>query len=313
MAPGLTQDSSARNASVDIAEAERWVRADIPQAGPLRLVQTEPWATVYRAESPDGMVWFKACAPTHAFEVALTASLSSRWPHTVTDVLAHDVERRWLLMADAGEPLRAIGNPPGCWESLLPAYAELQIGETAHVAEHLSTGTPDLRVDRLPALYEDLLRSDVPLESGELDRLRAFASRFGELCDELAAANVEPSVQHDDLHMNNVYAKSDDLRILDWGDASVGHPFFSLFEVFRFLREVDRPPDRDPWFARLRDVYLEPWGPDLGAVFDLAQIVGGFAHAIAWQHQREALPVAERPAFDEGFSTILRIAMSVMR
>jgi hypothetical protein len=230
----------------------------------------------------------------------------------VTDVLAHDVDRRWLLMADAGQPLRAIGNPPERWEALLPAYAELQIGETAHVAEHLSARTPDLRVDRLPALYEYLLRSELPLEPGERERITRFASRFGELCRELGGTDIEASVQHDDLHMNNVYVRRKELRVLDWGDASIGHPFFSLFEVFRFLREFNGLPTDDAWFARLRDAYLEPWGGDRRDAFALAGVVGGFAHAIAWLHQRDALPTVERPAFDDAFATILRLAMSAM-
>ena len=156
-------------------------------------------------------------------------------------------------MADAGEPLRVFGNPPERWLEFLPAYAELQLGETAYVAEHLEHGVPDLRVDRLPELYDVLLRADLPLDASEHAALQAFAPRFAARCGELEAAGIGPSVQHDDLHMNNVYVKGDALRVLDWGDASIAHPFFSLFEVFRFLRRgqplaagrpVVRPPAR---------------------------------------------------------------------
>jgi hypothetical protein len=242
--------------------------------------------------------------------VPLTASLSFRWPRTVTDVLAHDVERRWLLMADAGEPLRAFCNPPERWLEFLPAYAELQMGETAHVAEHLEHGVPDLRVERLPALYQELLRAELPLDASERTSLEALAPRFAALCRELEAAGIDPSVQHDDLHMNNVYVRGDALRVLDWGDASIAHPFFSLFEVFRFLGEMNHLPTGDRWFGRLRDAYLEPWGSERRAVFDLAHVVGGFAHAIAWLHQRDNLPEGDRPAFDEGFSAVLHFALT---
>lgn len=47
-------------------------------------------------------------------------------------------------------------------------------------------------------------------------------------------------------------------------------------------------PADDPWFARLRDAYLEPWEPGHRATFHLALRVGGLAHAIAWLNQREA-------------------------
>jgi hypothetical protein len=292
---------------LDVAEAERWVRSRIPGAGPLRHVQTEPWAVVYRAETEGEPVWFKACSVHQAFEVPLTAALADRWPGVVTDVLASDDDRRWLLMADAGRPLVGLRNPPERWLELLPRYAELQIGETEHVAEHLARGVPDLRVERLPARYEDLLGSELPLDPTETSALMAFAQRFEELCERLSHDGVGPSVQHDDLHMNNVYLHDSELRVLDWGDASIAHPFFSLFETFRFLIDRNGLDPDDPWFTRLRDAYLEPWGADPDS-FDLALRVGGFAHAIAWVDQRDALPEADRAEFDVGFDEILRLA-----
>jgi hypothetical protein len=293
---------------VDLVEAESWVRSCWALTGPLELFQTEPWASVFRAPADDGVVWFKACASRQTFEVPLTAALSARWD-AVTDVLAHDVDRRWLLMADAGEPLRALGNPPERWLEILPTYAELQIGETERSEEHLERSVPDLRLARLPTLYEELLQADLPLGAAERSAFEMLRPRFSELCEELDGAGIGPTVQHDDLHMNNVYLKNGTLRVLDWGDASIGHPFFSLFETFRFLVEMNRLPPDDPWFARLRDAYLEPWGPDHRATFDLALRVGGLAHAIAWLHQRDALPSADQPGFDEGFAHILRLAL----
>lgn len=153
-----------------------------------------------------------------------------------------------------------------------------------------------------------MLGAELPLGGSETSALRAFTPRFSEQCEELVAAGIEPTVQHDDLHMNNVYVKDGALRVLDWGDASVAHPFFSLFETVRFLVEMNGLPGGDPLFARLRDAYLEPWGSDHRATFDLALRVGGIAHSIAWLHQREALQEADQRGFDGGFAHILRLA-----
>jgi aminoglycoside phosphotransferase (APT) family kinase protein len=64
------------------------------------------------------------------------------------------------------------------------------------------------------------------------------------------------TVQHDDLHRANVYTEGGKLRVLDWGDSSISHPFVSLVVTFRFLEEVTKLPPGDPWFARLRDAHL---------------------------------------------------------
>ena len=282
----------------------------IPTAGPLELVQEEPWASVYRAAVGDTVVWFKACAPHMAFEVPLTASLSSRWPSTVTEVIAHDEGRRWLLMTDAGASLDSLGNPPERWMDLLSAYAELQIGESEHADEHVASGVPDLRLEALPALAEGLSRAELPLDPSEASALRALLPRFEEWCGELGSLGIGPSIQHDDLHMTNVYVKDDSVRVLDWGDSTISHPFFSLFVTFRFMAEKNRLPPDDPWFKRLRDAYLEPWGGDQRETFDLALRISGIAHAVAWLAQREALPAAQRPEFDRWFALILRLALT---
>ena len=292
---------------VDIDEAESWIRSWVLITGPLELISTEPWASVFRAPVDGEVVWFKACAPHQSFEVPLTAALSARWD-AVTEVLAHNDDRRLLLMADAGEPLRTIGNPPQRWLEILPTYGELQIGERGRAEEHLARGVPDLRLARLPALYEELLAAELPLDAAETSAREAFRPRFSELCEELDGAGIGPTVQHDDLHMNNVYVQDGTLRVLDWGDASIAHPFFSLFETFRFLHEMNRLPPGDHWFTRLRDAYLEPWGSGHLVTFDLALRVGGLAHAIAWLHQRDALPQADRRGFDGVFAHILRLA-----
>src|SRR5207253_5495850 len=71
------------------------------------------------------------------------------FPYTTlfrSTVLAHDVERAWLLLLDAGRPLRVFGREGlEAWLRVLPLYAELQLGEAARAAEHLAAGVPDQR------------------------------------------------------------------------------------------------------------------------------------------------------------------------
>lgn len=295
---------------MDLADAEDWICAHVEPVGTIETEHERPWATVLRVPLADGVAWFKACAPVQAFEPRLTAELYARYPDRVAEVLGHDEERAWLLLGDAGTPIGAFRNPPEAWLVALPLYAELQRGEATHMHDHLAHGVPDLRVATLPARYDELLRRELPLEREEIDRLRAFAPRLGELCDELIAHDVPETVQHDDLHMANVYAEGARLRVLDWGDSSISHPFASLVVTFRFLEEVTKLSPEDPWFARLRDAYLEPWGRGHDGVFALAMRVGALAHAIAWLRQRDHLSAEERAEFDRAFPIVLRRAIA---
>jgi len=296
---------------VDLPAAKAWIHQHVQPIGAIEMAHDRPWATVFRVPVADGVVWFKACAPVQAFEPRLTAGLFSRWPDRVADVIDHDEERAWLLLADAGESVGELGNPPEAWLAALPLYAELQRGEAAEASDHLAHGVPDLRMATLPARFEELLRRDLPLEEHERDRLRGFAARFEASCAELGACGVPETIQHDDLHLWNLFARGEGVRILDWGDSSIAHPFASLVITFAFLEEVNRLPPGDPWFDRLRDAYLEPWGAGLLDVFALAMRVGTFAHAIAHLRQRDFLPVWALADFDTAFTKRLRRAVAL--
>jgi hypothetical protein len=297
---------------VDVAGAEAWIRLHVAPAGPIETVRERPWATVLRVPLARGHAWFKACGPGQAFEPRLTARLYARWPDRVPEVLGHDEQRAWLLLADAGPQVSELGFE--AWvramARALPLYAELQRGEAAHVPEHLAGGVPDLRPATWPARYAELLGRDLPLTADELSLLRRFSPRFDGLCAQLAGSGVPESIQHDDLHTSSLHRRDGRLRVLDWGDASVSHPFASLVVTFRFLEEIGKLPRGDRWHARLRDAYLEPWGPGLAEAFEIAIRAGAFAHAFAWARQRDALPPEARPDFDKWFAVILRRAIA---
>ena len=112
---------------------------------------------------------------------------------------------------------------------------------------------------------------------------------------------MDASAEADVLH--RVLARDGRLAVLDWGDACVSHPFFSL--VATRHNEADRVP-----FARLRDAYLEPWSTD-AVTFELALRVGWGAYAIAWLRQYDHLETAEEPAdFMREFTNALQRAYS---
>jgi hypothetical protein len=286
-----------------VDRAGEWIRAHVEPTGPKVVVRNRVWATTWRIPTTRGVVWFKAAAPSHKFEAELVPRLAAGWPDLLPLVVAEDAERGWLLLADAGTPFETLGNPPELWLKLLPAYGELQRDAT------VPRTVPDRTLSRWPELYDDLLNSELPLTRTELAQLRRFATRFADLCAELAAYGLPAAIQHDDLHHRNAYVDGRCLRIIDWGDSSRSHPFASLVVTFRFLQERYGLSSDDLWFVRLRDAYLEPWGAGLTDAFDLAQRLGRFAHTFGWVALRRLLPEGARAAYDVPFQVVLRRAL----
>lgn len=297
-------------------DAYDWISQCVSPIGPIERTHESSWATVLRVPLATGSAWFKACERRiQAFEPRLTAELFTRWPSLIPKVLAWDAERSWVLLADAGKPIAELGNPPKLWLELLPMYAEMQRTESVYVDHHMNHGVPDLRVAMLPARYEELLEENLPIQDREIFWLRRYARHFAQLCGDLDGSGVPETIQHDDLHMNNVFVNDATnqgrLRVLDWGDACVSHPFVSAVATFRFLEELNRLPSDDPWFTRLRDAYLEGWGRGFVPTFKLAYKVGAFAYAIAAMRHRRVLSTDQLFDFDSDFSVRLRRALEV--
>jgi phosphotransferase family enzyme len=243
-------------------------------------VKDRPWSTVWR----DGDLWLKRCKGIWRFEAGLTASLAARWPDRLPEVVEHGED--WLLLRDAGSVVEGLPHAHELWLEAIARYAELQRGETARVAELLAAGVPDQRNAVLPAGYAAMLeRDELPWRGDQRERFRRFEPRFAELCAEL---DDVASINHDDLHIHNVYEGP---RILDWGDSCVSHPFFSLVVTFMFVEGGQE---------EIRDAYLEAYGGDRGQ-FDLALRVGRIAHLFKWIRFRDVLPPDELPRYDGWF------------
>ena len=157
--------------------------------------------------------------------------------------------------------------------------------------EHLADGVPDLRLETIPAGYERLLRSSSRSTTTRSSALRAFAPRLAELCRRARRArHPGERAARRPAHEQRLRPRRRRLRVLDWGDSSIGHPFC----VAR--RDLPLPGGDDESRARRPVVRAHPrrvpravGRRDAGHV-RAGQCVGIFAHAIAWIRQRDRLP-----------------------
>lgn len=293
-----------------------WVESQLGRLGLRATGQAEqrhvrPWSTVLRFPTADGDVWFKACMPALAHEVAVVEVLTRLRPESLPELLAADPARGWMLQGDAGTSLRRLAEPER-WLEILPRYAELQAG-VAEVAETLRrTGAPDRGLATLPAAFEDLLTRQRDLEAGAVKQLRERIPRIAELCDELAALGLPETIQHDDLHSGNVFVQDGRYVFLDWGDACLSHPFLTLHVTVRVLAYELGLAESAPELGRFRDAYLEPWtafrpADELVAALPAADLVGALGRALNWQLVAEGAPPADRGEYDEAVADRLRL------
>ena len=308
-----------------LREARAWFTDRLAEAGvdvgdaQVEQVRAVPWSTLLRIATGAGAFWFKANAVGVAHEAGLVAVLARRCPGHVLPPVAVDAERGWLLVPDGGRTMRQVEGASAdlaMWERMLVEYAEMQRAAEPYVDELLAAGTPDGRPERLPAVRDalladrDLLMVGQPdgLTEEQLHALVAGAPAYAAMCAELAAVGVPPSLQHDDLHDNNVFAPEapgGPMRVFDWGDAVVGQPFGTLLVTLRVVAHWTGLPNGAPELLRLRDAYLEPWtdGWDRATLEEacrLALRVGGVLRSDCYRRALLEATPAGRAEFGDG-------------
>ncbi len=271
-----------------LAEVHTWVDARLADAGLQRAGEAEQthvtlWSTVIRIPTDRGDVWFKANDEALRHESGVVELLAAEVPELVPPLLADDTERGWLLMADAGEWLRTVSPREGHldhWLEVLPAYAGAQLAMVPHVDALLALGVPDRRLPTLPAGYASLM-DEIDAEP----RFRAAAAQVDDLVGRLAAYGIDETLNHDDLHDGQVFVKDGRVLVMDWGDACISHPFFTLSVTLEGvlswgLDDVEDSLDTTPFLDAYLAPFRERYDGDLAEAARLALRLGWACRAV---------------------------------
>jgi hypothetical protein len=283
--PGM-QEQWRERAFVDAAHA--WIDARLAELGRARTGEVEQphvtdWSTVMRVPTDGGTVWFKANDETMVHEAAVLDVVAARSSGRVPAPLARDAVRGWMLLEDAGPRLRDVipqQRSLAGWLDVLPAYARVQLACEADVETLLALGLPDRRLHTLPAAYADLLNS-----LGDTDPRLPDQVEVADRCRDLAAFGIRETVQHDDLHDGQVFVGTGTHQVLDWGDACVSHPFFTLSVTLEGvigwgLDDEAGSEDLAPYLEAYLGPYRERYDGDLGEAARLARRLGWLCRAV---------------------------------
>lgn len=294
-----------------------WAEARLKELGRRRVGEFEqravPWSTVIRIPTDGGVAWSKANGPGSAHEGPLLAVFQGLGETAALLPLAVAPEQPWLLLDDGGSTLRSHMAPDGrngdtdlaAWMRILPVYASLQRRAEGSVEALLAAGVPDLRTAGLPKTLARLLDDDAVwsrVDADERDatdqaraRLRDLFPLVAELAAELAASAIPPTIEHGDLHGNNVFIGPDAApRFFDWGDSTIAHPFATLTGTFSSIGHHARLEAYGSDLDQVRDAYTEAWTDlvpraALARLVTLAMDLGHISKAAAWERAMTGL------------------------
>jgi phosphotransferase family enzyme len=243
-----------------------WCASYVGPVTAMRQQKLRGWATVWRVETADG-VWFaKQNCPGQQLELPLLALLADLTPDRVIPVTA--ASDGFLLTPDQGEVFyETAGGDLENWVRLAREAAELQRELVPHRDELLRVGMTPLPPDEAAAYlsarieqYAGLPADDPRLLAPEVaDRLRAHLPVVRRWSEEVAALGLPLTLNHNDLHENNVFDVGGRLRFFDFGDALVTEPLGVLLIPLTILADKLGADGADPRLWRVADAALEVW------------------------------------------------------
>jgi phosphotransferase family enzyme len=137
-----------------------------------------------------------------------------------------------------------------------------------------------------PGGYDRLLDEHPGLSDDERRRLIGERDRGAELCAELAGFGLSETIEHDDFHDGQVFVCDGRYLLMDWGDACVAHPFFSLAVTLDGVlgwgpEDIQGSLDTAPY----HEAYLQPFAErtlqdDLARAATIARRLGWVCRAV---------------------------------
>ena len=308
------------------ASATTWIQQQLDAHGyvassPIEQLRVSPWSTILCVPTTRGDLYFKASAPVFAYEPLLTQALAQFVSAHLPSVLVIDAERGWMLMRDAGTTLAAIHKDdpdPIRWEEALGLFAQMQIDLIEHVDTLEHIGIPDMRLDRLPHLFEEALATKDMLLLGQEDgmpeddytQLLAFTLQLKTMCEQLAQYHIPESLHHDDFHGNNILDNGETYVFFDWAECALAHPFCSMMIVLRVAKYVLEYDEAQ--LDRFRDAYLAPWTryepiERLREAFAIAVRLGTLCRALTWKRLIAQVEPSAKWEYEGSFPYFLRV------
>jgi Phosphotransferase enzyme family len=213
------------------------------------------------------LFYLKTTPARIALEPKIIQILHDQFHASVPTVIAHNTELNCFLMKDAGKPLREILKnkfDEALLSKAIEQFTALQITVADHVDDFIDIGVPDWRLNKLPDLYrqaisqKDLLMDD-GLSESEINELEGLLSKITDLCEKLSGYAIKQTIVQPDFNDNNTLIddQSKAITIIDLGEISISHPFFSLLNCLHVIKKHHALTNEDAAYLKAKDACLK--------------------------------------------------------
>lgn len=233
------------------------------------IIQETPWSKVFRFTTSKGDVYLKQPAPLLAQEAKVLQLLTHQFNASVPAVIAINDNLHCFLMKDAGLSLRKYLKHefhPDLLGQSIKAFAAFQRSIENNIEPFFALEVPDWRLNKLPQLYEQIIRQTDFLKADGLtdEELQTLHDLYPQISEEfklLSEYNIPETIVQPDFNTNNILFCPDtnQFTFIDLGELAISHPFFSLHNflytsiIHHGVKEMD-----STWY-QLQNACIENW------------------------------------------------------
>jgi hypothetical protein len=243
-------------------EVESWVDSVLTptgrtRTGPLHTHRVWSISAVLTVPTDAGDLWFKASCEHFGAEAGIVAVVAAHLPDLALEVVAVDRDRGWLLT----EPLADLSDagPPADTGTLLASrWTAAQLRSLDWLDELRAAGAPDRGLEPTLAAWRAALETSPELDALTPDERAALARAVPVVESRLRefwSCGFPDTLAHGDLHAGNVASDGHRVRIFDWSDGCITHPFLDGTHLAHW---TDEESGEEDVADRVRTV-LAPW------------------------------------------------------
>lgn len=232
-----------------------------------QIIVNTPWSSVIAIYTTDETFYLKQTPKLIALEASIIKILRDYFHAYVPVIIAYNEELNCFLMKDSGRSLRSILKNEFDTKLLCKAIEQftlLQRSVVDHIEVFLNIGVPDWRLNKFTDLYKEVIsQKNLLIAAGlsevEITKLEMLTPKVAYLSQKLAKYPIKETMVQPDFSDNNtlIDPQSQNITIIDVGEISISHPFFSLLNCLQQLQKHYGFTKKDPVYLEIQQACLK--------------------------------------------------------
>ncbi|MFG1610017.1 phosphotransferase [Actinoplanes sp. NPDC049265] len=286
----------------------RWAVSALAALGTPNAVATQrkTWnlSAVWRLDVAGAPVaWLKQVPEFFAHEPAVLGLVAGVAPGLVPPLLAAGSQGRMLLAHVPGED--GFGADARVRAEIAAEWHPVQEHFAGRVNDLLAVGMPDARLAVEPFARVAAAHLD------RIDGLRELIDDLPRRLDQIAACRMPDTIVHGDLHPGNARIGGGAAPvIMDWGDATAGHPADDVLRLTEGLPPAEKASLTSAWAMRWRAARPDS---DPQRAADLMEPIFHLRRAVIYADFLARIEPAEHPYHADDVTAGLAAAVATVR